>query len=214
MKPHNISMTLLGAGILWFGWFGFNAGSALGANGIAASAFVVTNTAAAAGALSWMITEWLHNGKPTALGAASGAVAGLVAITPASGFVGPMSAIAIGSIAGIICYFAIILKNRLGYDDSLDVFGVHGVGGTWGAIATGLFASVAVNSAGKNGLFFGNHKLLVTQLIAILAVFIYSFIATAILLKLVGFMTPLRVHHEDEELGLDLSQHGELAYHP
>ncbi|MBI2843038.1 MAG: ammonium transporter [Armatimonadetes bacterium] len=212
MMPHGIWMTVVGAALLWFGWFGFNAGSALGANGLAANAFVVTNTAAASAALSWMFFEWLHRGKPTALGAASGAVAGLVAITPAAGFVGPMAAIAIGAIVGVLCYLAIMAKSRLGYDDSLDVFGVHGVGGTWGAIATGLFASTAINSAGANGIFFGNAALLGKQVVAILAVFAYSFVVTAILLKITGLISPLRVTKDDEETGLDLSQHGEVAY--
>ena len=211
-KPHNLTMTLIGTALLWFGWFGFNAGSALGANGLAVNAFVVTNTAAASAAVMWLIIEWLHRGEPTALGVASGAVAGLVAITPASGFVGPMAAIAIGAIVSLICYGAILLKSKLGYDDSLDVFGVHGVGGTWGAIATGLFASVAINSAGANGLFNGNAALLGKQLIAILAVATYSFIVTFILLKITGLITPLRVSKDDEEAGLDLSQHGESGY--
>jgi ammonium transporter, Amt family len=210
--PHGIWMTVVGAALLWFGWFGFNAGSALGANGLAANAFVVTNTAAAMGALSWMFIEWWHRGKPTALGAASGGVAGLVAITPASGYVGPMAAIAIGAVVGGICYGAILLKSRLRYDDSLDVFGVHGVGGMWGAIATGLFASVAVNAGGKNGVFYGGYHLIGQQFIAIGAVLAYSFIVTAVLLKLVGLVSPLRVEKGDEEMGLDLSQHGEVAY--
>ena len=211
-KPHNLTMTLIGTALLWFGWFGFNAGSALGANGLAVNAFVVTNTAAASAAVMWLIIEWLHRGEPTALGVASGAVAGLVAITPASGYVGPMAAIAIGAIVSLVCYGAILLKGKLGYDDSLDVFGVHGVGGTWGAIATGLFASVAINSAGANGLFNGNAALLGKQLIAILAVAGYSFIMTFILLKITGLITPLRVSKDDEESGLDLSQHGESGY--
>lgn len=211
-KPHNLTMTLIGTALLWFGWFGFNAGSALGANGLAANAFVVTNTAAAAAMFSWVLIEWLHRGKPTALGAASGAVAGLVAITPASGFVGPAASIAIGAIVSLLCYGAIMLKGKLGYDDSLDVFGVHGVGGTWGAIATGLFASTAINAAGANGLFHGNAALLGKQLIAIVTVGAYSFIGTFILLKLVGCITPLRLDKDDEDTGLDLSQHGEIGY--
>jgi Amt family ammonium transporter len=212
MMPHGTWMTVVGAALLWFGWFGFNAGSSLAANGVAATAFVVTNTAAAAGALSWLFIEWWHRGKPTALGAASGGVAGLVAITPASGFVGPMAALAIGAVVGGLCYFAIMVKSKLGYDDSLDVFGVHGVGGIWGAIATGLFASKVINPAGGNGLFAGNPELLLKQAIAIGAVLAYSFIVTAVLLKLVGLVSPLRVTKEDEEIGLDLSQHGEVAY--
>jgi Amt family ammonium transporter len=210
--PHNLTMTLLGTGLLWFGWFGFNAGSALAANGLAASAFVVTNTAAAAAAISWLFIEWIHHGKPTALGAASGAVAGLVAITPASGYVGPMAAIVIGLLVSGLCYSAILLKGKLGYDDSLDVFGVHGVGGTWGALATGLFASVAVNSAGANGLFHGNAVLLGKQLIAIASVAAYAFVLTFIILKVINLVTPLRVDKSDEDAGLDLSQHGEVGY--
>lgn len=211
-KPHNLTMTLIGTALLWFGWFGFNAGSALAANGLAANAFVVTNTAAAAAAVSWVLIEWLHRGKPTALGAASGAVAGLVAITPASGFVGPMASIAIGGIVSLLCYGAIMLKGRLGYDDSLDVFGVHGVGGTWGAIATGLFASTAINSAGADGLFHGNPILLLKQLLAIVTVGAFSFVMTFILLKITALITPLRVSKDDEDTGLDLSQHGEVGY--
>lgn len=212
MKPHNLTMTILGAGLLWFGWFGFNAGSALCANGIAVSAFVVTNTAAAAAALSWMMVESWHRGKPTALGAASGAVAGLVAITPASGYVGPLAAIAIGGIVSILCYFAIVMKGRFGYDDSLDVIGVHGVGGTWGALATGLFATTLINPAGGNGLFHGNPRQLLVQVIAIAVVLVYSFVMTLILLKITGVFTSLRVSHEDEEAGLDITQHGEIGY--
>jgi len=211
-KPHNLTMTLIGTGLLWFGWFGFNAGSALAANGLAANAFVVTNTAAAMGMITWLMIEWFHHGKPTALGAASGAVAGLVAITPASGYVGPMAAIAIGAVVSGVCYIAIYLKGRLGYDDSLDVFGVHCVGGTWGAIATGLFASVAVNAAGADGLFHGNPMLLVKQLVAIVSVMAYSFILTFVILKVIGIFTPLRLDKDDEDTGLDLSQHGEVGY--
>ncbi|MCL5104888.1 MAG: ammonium transporter [Armatimonadetes bacterium] len=210
--PHNLTMTLVGTGLLWFGWFGFNGGSALASNGLATNAFVVTNTAAAAAMVSWLLIEWFHRGKPTALGAASGAVAGLVAITPASGYVGPMAAIAIGGLVSFICYGAIMLKGRLGYDDSLDVFGVHGVGGTWGAIATGLFASKVINSAGADGLFHGNPALLGKQLIAIVSVAAYSFIVTFILLKVISLFTPLRVDKEEEETGLDLTQHGEVGY--
>lgn len=213
IMPHNVTMTVLGAGLLWFGWFGFNAGSALGANALATSAFVVTNTAAAAGTLSWCLIEGFHRGKPTALGAASGAVAGLVAITPASGYVGPMAAIAIGGVVSLLCYTAIMLKSRFGYDDSLDVFGVHGIGGIWGALATGLFASKLINSAGGNGLFFGNGKLILSQLAAIGAVCVYSFVVTFILLKVVGLVSELRVSKDDEIVGLDLTQHGEFGYH-
>ena len=212
MQPHNLPMTVTGAALLWFGWFGFNAGSALEASGLAASAFVATNTGAAAAALGWMFTEWMSRGKPTVLGAASGAVAGLVAITPASGYVGPMSALLIGAVAGALCYTACNLKTKLGYDDSLDVVGVHGVGGTWGALATGLFASKAINDQGDNGLFFGNPGQLWTQLIAVLATYALAAVLTAIILKVVDAMVGLRVNEEDEVAGLDLSQHSETAY--
>jgi Amt family ammonium transporter len=205
-------MTVMGAALLWFGWFGFNAGSALEANGLAASAFLATNTAAAAAALGWMFTEWMRRGKPTVLGAASGAVAGLVAITPASGFVGPVSSIVIGAVAGALCYFACNLKSRLGYDDSLDVVGVHGVGGTWGALATGLFASKAINEAGADGLFYGNPGQLWTQLIAIGATIVLAVVATYVILKIVDALVGLRVSQDDEVSGLDLSQHSETAY--
>jgi Amt family ammonium transporter len=212
MQPHNLPMTVMGAALLWFGWFGFNAGSALEANGLATSAFLATNTAAAAAALGWMFTEWMTRGKPTVLGAASGAVAGLVAITPASGFVGPMSALIIGAIAGAVCYSACNLKSKLGYDDSLDVVGVHGVGGTWGALATGLFASKAINEAGADGLFFGNPGQLRTQLIAVLATYVLAVVLTWVILKIVDATVGLRVADEDEVVGLDLSQHSETAY--
>ncbi|MEK6684241.1 MAG: ammonium transporter [Nitrospirota bacterium] len=211
MPPHNLPLVLIGAGLLWFGWFGFNAGSALAANGLAASAFVATNTAAAAAALAWMFTEWAYRGKPTLLGAASGAVAGLVAITPAAGFVGPVSSILIGIGAGVFCYFAVFLKGKLGYDDSLDVFAVHGIGGTWGAIATGLFANPAVNPAGK-GLFFGNPGQLVTQIIAVGATWVLAIVGTYIILKVVDAIVGLRATEEAERTGLDLSQHNESGY--
>ncbi len=212
MQPHNLPMTVMGAALLWFGWFGFNAGSALEANGLAASAFLATNTAAAAAALGWMFTEWMARGKPTVLGAASGAVAGLVAITPASGYVGPMSSLIIGAVAGALCYTACNFKSKLGYDDSLDVVGVHGVGGTWGALATGLFASKAVNDAGTDGLFFGNPGQLWTQIVAILATYVLAIVATWVILKVVDVIVGLRVTDEDEVAGLDLSQHSETAY--
>jgi Amt family ammonium transporter len=205
-------MTILGASILWFGWFGFNAGSALAANGLAGSAFIATHIAAAAATLSWVITEWMYRGKPTTLGAASGCVAGLVAITPAAGFVGPLSAVIIGLVAGGLCYFAIFLKHKLGYDDALDVVGVHGVGGTFGALATGLFASKAVNEAGNNGLFFGNPALLGTQALAVGVTLIYSFVMTLIILKVLDWTMGLRVEAEDEMAGLDISQHSEAGY--
>ena len=212
MAPHNLTMTLMGAALLWFGWFGFNGGSAVASGSLATSAFVVTHLATAAAALSWMIAEWIYRGKATVLGAASGAVAGLVAITPASGFVGPMPALIIGLVAGTLCYMAVNLKTKLGYDDSLDAVGVHGVGGTWGAIATGLFASKAINSAGNNGLFFGNASLLWSQIISIGAVWVYSFVITLVILKALDWTMGLRVSEEEEYDGLDLSQHGESGY--
>src|SRR5437016_6052029 len=212
MHPHNLPMTLLGASLLWFGWFGFNAGSALTSGALAASTFVATNTATAAAALAWMIAEWMYRGKPSALGAASGAVAGLVAITPASGFVGPMSSIWIGIGAGALCYTAVMLKPLFGYDDALDAVGVHGVGGTWGALATGLFASKAVNSAGADGLFFGNPKQLIIQAMAVLVTWVFVFVGTFVVLAVVAAITGLRVNEEEEQSGLDLSQHDEKAY--
>jgi Amt family ammonium transporter len=212
MQPHNLPMTVMGAGLLWVGWFGFNAGSALEASGLAASAFTATNTAAAAAALGWMFTEWISRGKPTVLGAASGAVAGLVAITPASGYVAPLPSVIIGALAGVLCYTACNLKAKFGYDDSLDVVGVHGVGGTWGAIATGLWASKAVNEAGGDGLFYGNPGQLWTQIVAVLATYALAIVMTAIILKVVDAVVGLRVTAEDEMAGLDLSQHSETAY--
>ncbi|GIW40445.1 MAG: ammonium transporter [Candidatus Binatia bacterium] len=210
--PNNLGYTVLGAGILWFGWFGFNAGSALAADGLAATAFVATHMAAAAATLAWAASEYFHRGKASVLGAASGAVAGLVAITPAAGYVGPVSSVWIGVGAGVLCYAAVNLKFRLGYDDSLDVVGVHGVGGTWGALATGLFASTAVNPGGADGLFFGNPGLVVTQLVGVAATILYSFVVTFVLLKIVDGAVGLRVSEEDEITGLDLSQHGETGY--
>jgi len=212
MPPHNLTMTLLGAAMLWFGWFGFNGGSAIASGALAVSAFVATHIASASATLSWLLAEWLHRGKPTVLGAASGAVAGLVAITPASGFVGPLASVIIGLSAGLICYMAVSLKGRLGYDDSLDAVGVHGVGGILGAVATGLFATKAVNPAGADGLFFGNPSLLLYQLISVGAAVIYSFGMTYLLLKVLDSFMGLRVGEEDEVIGLDLSQHGERGY--
>ena len=212
MHPHNLPMTILGASLLWFGWFGFNAGSALASGALATSAFTATNTATAASALAWMVAEWIYRGKPSALGAASGAVAGLVAITPASGFVGPISSIWIGIGAGVICYIAVMLKPLFGYDDALDAFGVHGIGGTWGALATGLFASKAINSAGADGLFFGNPAQLGIQAMAVLISWVFCFVGTLIILAIVAGITGLRVTEEEERLGLDLSQHDEKAY--
>lgn len=212
MKPHNLVISFIGACLLWVGWFGFNAGSALEANGLAASAFTATNTAAAAAALGWMFIEWMTRGKPTVLGAASGAVAGLVAITPASGFVAPMPSVIIGVLAGVVCFTACNLKSKLGYDDSLDVVGVHGVGGTLGALATGLFASKAINDAGADGLFYGNPKQLWIQIVAVLATYVLAVVGTVIILKIVDAVVGLRVSEEDEVAGLDLSQHSETAY--
>jgi len=212
MPPHDLTMTVLGAALLWFGWFGFNGGSAVASGSLATSAFVVTHISTAAAALSWMIAEWKYRGNPTVLGAASGAVAGLVAITPASGFVGPISAIVIGLAAGLLCYLAINLKNRFRYDDSLDVVGVHGVGGTWGALATGLFASKAINTTGADGLIHGNLSLLGVQALSVVSALIYSFVVTLIILKFLDWTMGLRVSEEHEANGLDLSQHGETGY--
>lgn len=213
MVPHNLPMTLMGAGFLWFGWFGFNAGSALGANGLAGTAFLVTNTCAAAGAIGWVAAEWLHHGKPTALGVASGLVAGLVVITPAAGFVTATSAIIMGLLAGPICYFAVSkMKAKFGYDDSLDAFGIHGVGGIFGALATGIFATTAVNPAGADGLLMGNVHLLGVQVLAVAATLAFAASMTFLILKGLSLLAPLRVADEDEEVGLDLSQHGEDAY--
>ena len=212
MPPHNLPMTVMGASLLWFGWFGFNAGSALAANGLAAHAFTTTNTATAAAALGWMLTEWASRGKPTVLGAASGAVAGLVAVTPAAGFVTPMASILIGAVAGILCYTACNVKSKLGYDDSLDVVGVHGVGGTWGALATGLFATKLVNDAGGDGLFYGNPKQFGVQILAVLVTWILAAVMTTVILKVLDAIMGLRVTEQDELAGLDLSQHSETAY--
>jgi Amt family ammonium transporter len=212
MVPHNLPFCIVGASLLWVGWFGFNAGSALSAGALATSAFVVTHIATATAAISWMMMDWIFRGKPTCLGAASGAVAGLVAITPASGFVGPISSIIIGLGAGIICSTACTVKVRLGYDDSLDVVGVHGIGGTWGAIATGLFASKAINPAGNNGLFFGNPHQLLVQLIAVAATWALAIVGTFIILSILKAIMGLRVSEEEELMGIDLSQHNETGY--
>lgn len=211
--PHHLPMTVLGASLLWFGWFGFNAGSALGANELAASAFVATQGAAAMATVSWVVCEWIHNGKPTILGAASGCVAGLVAITPAAGFVAPMPGIIIGLVAGIVCYFAVaVLKTKLGYDDALDAFGVHGIGGTWGAIATGLWASTAVNPAGADGLFYGNASLVGVQLISIVVAYLLAGIGSFVLFKVINAITPFRADEAEEISGIDIVEHGERAY--
>jgi Amt family ammonium transporter len=212
MAPHNLPMTLLGTGLLWFGWFGFNGGSALGANGVAISAIVATHTAASMGAVVWCIAEWVHRGKPTVLGVASGAVAGLATVTPASGYIGPFAGLLIGAAAGLACYFAIVWKGRFGYDDSLDVVGIHGVGGVLGILATGLFASKAINSGGADGLLYGNPALFGVQVLTVVVVAVFSAVVTFLLLKLVDGMTKLRIEPEAEATGLDLSQHNERAY--
>lgn len=210
---HNIPFTVLGAALLWFGWFGFNAGSALAANGLAANAFVVTNTAAAAAGLTWAFIEWWKSGKPTMFGMVTGAVAGLVAITPAAGFVNVIGALFIGLFVSIFCFFAVgIIKPKLGYDDSLDAFGVHGIGGIWGALATGLFATKTVNSAGADGFFYGNPALLFIQLKAVAITVVYSLVVTFIIYKVVDLIVGVRVAQEDEVMGLDLTQHHERAY--
>jgi Amt family ammonium transporter len=211
--PHNMPFVVLGTGLLWFGWFGFNGGSALAANGLAVNALVVTNTAAAAAGLSWALIEWLHNGKPTIFGLCSGAVAGLVAITPAAGFVSVVPAIIIGLLVSVFCFIAVtVVKPKFGYDDSLDAFGVHCVGGIWGAIATGLFASKAVNAAGADGLFFGNPKQFFVQLAAVGVTIVFTSVATIIIYKLVDLLIGVRVKKEEELMGLDLTQHHERAY--
>lgn len=224
MRPNSIPITMLGAGLLWFGWFGFNAGSALAAGGLAAAAFASTHLAAAAAALAWVLVEWNRKGKPSAIGAASGVVAGLVAVTPAAGFVTPMSGILIGLVAGAVCYGAVsLMKNVFRLDDTLDAFSVHGVGGAWGALATGLFATVAINALGRTGLFSADSGafainpagmgLVLDQLTAIGIVAAYTFLVTLGILKAVDLAVGLRVPEQVELVGLDLSEHGEVAYH-
>ncbi|MDX9752345.1 MAG: ammonium transporter [bacterium] len=213
LPPHSVPLTVIGTSLLWFGWFGFNAGSALEAGGLAALAFVVTHTAAAMAGMTWAFMEWIFDGRPTVLGAATGVVAGLVAITPAAGFVTVPSSIVIGLVAGVLCYYGVYkLKPMLGYDDSLDVVGVHGLGGTWGAIATGIFATTSVNAAGADGLLYGNPAQLVPQIISIAAAWGLAGIGTLIILKVVGVIVPLRVKPEEESVGCDLTLHGETAY--
>lgn len=213
MIPHNVPMIVLGAALLWFGWFGFNAGSALGANALAANAFLVTQAAAAAAMISWVVVEWLRDGKPTVLGAASGCVAGLVAITPAAGYVNPLPAVIIGLVAGVVCYFAVsVLKAKLNYDDSLDAFGIHGIGGTWGAIATGIWATTEVNPDGANGLFYGETHLFFAQLISIVVAYAFAIVGTIILYKIVNAITPFRADETEELAGLDIIEHGERGY--
>lgn len=213
MLPHHLPMIVIGASLLWFGWFGFNAGSALGANGLAASAFVVTHVAAAAALVSWVLVEWFHHGKPTVFGAASGCIAGLVAITPAAGYVSTIPAIIIGASAGIVCFLAVsVAKAKLGYDDALDAFGVHGVGGTWGAILTGVFASKEINPAGADGLLFGNPEQLTTQIIGVAVSWVFAAAMTFIILKVIGIFVKLRVDESQEIDGLDVTEHGERGY--
>ena len=212
MPPHNLTMTLLGAAMLWFGWFGFNGGSALASGALATSAFLATHVAAAGATFSWVLVEWKMRGKPTMLGAASGCVAGLVGITPAAGFVGPLAALVIGLAVGAVCYYGIGIKNIFGFDDSLDAVGVHGVGGIFGALATGIFASRAINAAGADGLLLGNSALLGVQALSILVVVLYSFSVTWILLKVLDKVMGVRVTAEEESVGLDLSQHEESGY--
>ncbi|MGA2671532.1 MAG: ammonium transporter [Dehalococcoidia bacterium] len=212
MEPNNIPMVVLGAALLWFGWFGFNAGSALTSGGLASSAFVATNTSAAAAAITWMMLSWIYR-RPSVLGAATGAVVGLVAITPAAGFVSPVMGIPIGVGAGVVCYYAMLLRaKKMGVDESLDVWACHGIGGTWGALATGIFASVAVNPAGANGLIFGNAMQLAKQLLAVAVVWGFAFGVTWVLGKIVDVTIGLRVSATEETVGLDISQHGERAY--
>ncbi|MDC0744085.1 ammonium transporter [Polyangium mundeleinium] len=211
-QPHNLTMTLTGAGILWFGWFGFNAGSALGSGALAALSIVTTHVGAAAGALGWIAVEWWQRGKPTALGVASGLVAGLVGITPAAGFVSPAAAAVIGFVAGAACYFAVVGKERLGYDDALDAFGVHGVGGAIGALLTGVFAQKALNDAGRDGALAGNVAQLGPQLAGIVVVGLYAAIVTWLLLKAIDKVIGLRVAEDEEREGLDATEHGETGY--
>ncbi|MBU8698691.1 ammonium transporter [Bacillus paralicheniformis] len=211
--PHNLLLTLLGATLIWFGWFGFNVGSALTIDEVAMTAFINTNTAAAAGLIGWILAEWLINKKPTMLGAVSGAIAGLVAITPGAGFVTPFSSVWIGLIGGIVCFWGVFsLKKKFGYDDALDAFGLHGLGGTWGGIATGLFATTSVNADGANGLFYGDISLLWKQLIAIAATYLFVAIVTYAIIKVVSIFFKLRASEDEESLGLDLTLHGEKAY--
>jgi Amt family ammonium transporter len=211
MNAHNIPMVALGAALLWFGWFGFNGGSALTSGGLATSAFVATNISGAAGAATWMIISWRHR-RPTLIGVASGAVAGLAAITPGAGYVSPLMGIPIGIVASVVCYYSIALKTRRRIDESLDVWAVHGMGGAWGVLATGLFASLAVNPAGANGAVFGNGMQLVKELAGIGAVLGYSFGVTWLLSQLVHKIVGLRVSLTEETVGLDIAQHGERAY--
>ncbi len=213
IRPHNLPFTVLGGALLWFGWFGFNAGSALAADGIAANAFMTTNTATAAAGLTWALIEWWHNGTPTILGTVTGAVAGLVAITPACGFVNPVNALFIGMAVAFVCYLAVaVIKSKVGYDDSLDAFGVHGVGGTFGTIATGLLAEKAVNAAGTDGLFFGNAHQFMVQGLMLLVTIVFAAVMTFIIFKIVDAVIGMRVEEKNEIVGLDLTQQSEAAY--
>lgn len=213
IRPHNLPFTVLGAALLWFGWFGFNAGSALAADGLAANAFVTTHIATAAAGITWALIEWWHNGTPTILGAATGAVAGLVAVTPACGFVNPMNAMFIGIMVALICYLAVaIIKSKVGYDDSLDAFGVHGVGGTVGTIATGLFAEKVINAAGADGLLFGNPHQLYVQSLSLIVTVVFAAIMTFLIFKIVDVIIGMRVEEHNEIVGLDLTQQSEAAY--
>ena len=212
MPPHDLPLTVLGAGLLWFGWFGFNAGSALSSGELATMAFVTTHTAAASATITWILVEWYHRGKPTMFGAATGAIAGLATITPAAGFVGPMPALLIGVAAGLLCYTALNAKTKFGYDDSLDAFGVHGVGGSLGTIMVGVFASVAINAGGANGLLFGNPHQLAVQAGSVLLIAAYSFAVSMVLFKIIDATIGLRVGKDEETEGLDISQHGEAGY--
>nr|WP_305076208.1 ammonium transporter [Microcoleus sp. LEGE 07076] len=210
--PHNVPYVLLGIGLLWFGWFGFNGGSALASGSLATVAFVTTMIATAAGGLTWTILEWVLRGKPTAVGIASGFLAGLVGITPAAGFVLPIGAIMIGSITSVCCFFAVSFRAKLGFDDSLDTFPIHGLGGTVGAILTGVFATKAVNAAGNDGLFAGNPGQIVTQFVGVLATYVFAAVGTFVILKFLGQFMELRVLSSAEDQGLDIGQHGEEAY--
>ncbi|MCS3483747.1 ammonium transporter [Bacillus altitudinis] len=212
-SPHNLIYTLLGGAVIWFGWFGFNVGSALTLDSVAMYAFINTNTAAAAGIIGWLLVEWMINKKPTMLGAISGAIAGLVAITPAAGFVTPFASIIIGIIGGIVCFWGVYsLKAKFGYDDALDAFGLHGIGGTWGGIATGLFATTSVNDGGANGLFYGDPSLLWKQVVAIVATYVFVAVVTYVIIKVVNIFFKIRATVEEESVGLDLTMHGEKAY--
>jgi Amt family ammonium transporter len=212
MPPHDLPLTVFGAGILWFGWFGFNAGSALSAGGLATVAFVTTHLGAVAATLTWTLVEWYHRGKPTMFGAATGAIAGLATITPAAGFVSPMAALAIGASAGLLCYTALNAKVKFRYDDSLDAFGVHGVGGTLGTVMAGVFASTAINAGGADGLFFGNPRQLAIQAGSVLLIAAYSFAVSIGLFKVLDMTMGLRVAKDEEIEGLDITQHGEQGY--